>query len=112
VTAIGGENESNDGELGIDTVSLTVVYWGHRQRQSSQAADESGATIMSANVINSGGKILDFETAIVLMDDELCEELHIELAPCTEQEFFTAYEARHEQKFGEEWELSKQNPIW
>lgn len=35
-----------------------------------------------------------------------------ELAPCTEQEFFTAYEKAHEAKFGEAWELSKPNPCY
>ena len=46
------------------------------------------------------------------MDDEICAELHERLAPCTDQEFFTAYEKAHEEKFGEEWELSKANPCW
>lgn len=39
------------------------------------------------------------------MDDEIREELNRELAPCTEQEFFTAYEKAHEEKFGEEFQI-------
>lgn len=63
-------------------------------------------------VVNLNGKQLDYEAAVQVMDDDLREELHGELAPCTEQEFFTAYELAHARRFGEEWELSKANPAW
>ena len=46
------------------------------------------------------------------MDDDIREELAAELAPCTEQEFFTAYAKAHAEKFGEEWELDKKNPVY
>lgn len=67
---------------------------------------------MDVVVINRNGYELDFEAAVMMMDDDLREELHAELAPCTEQEFFSAYEASYEKMFGEEWELSKENPNW
>lgn len=63
-------------------------------------------------VINKNGKQINYDAAVQLMDDDLREELHAQLAPCTAQEFFTAYEAAHAEKFGEEWELSKENPCW
>ena len=63
-------------------------------------------------VVNKNGLELDFNAAVNLMDDELREKLHGEIAPCSEQEFFSAYEIEHEKKFGEEWELSKLNPVW
>lgn len=63
-------------------------------------------------VINKNGKQINYDAAVQLMDDEIREELHAELSPCTEQEFFSAYEAAHAEKFGEEWELSKENPCW
>ena len=63
-------------------------------------------------VINKSGTQINYDAAVQLMDDEIREELHAQLAPCTEQEFFTAYEAAHAEKFGEEWELSKGNPCW
>lgn len=63
-------------------------------------------------VKNVSGCEIDFAAAVALMDDELCEELNSTLAPCSDQEFFTAYEAAHAEKFGEEWELSKANPVW
>lgn len=46
------------------------------------------------------------------MDDDLREELNADLAPCAEQEFFEAYEKAHENKFGDEWELAKENPCY
>ncbi len=63
-------------------------------------------------VKNKSGVVMDFESAVRLMDDEIREKLHFDLAPCTDQEFFTAYEKAHEEKFGAEWELSKENPVW
>lgn len=70
---------------------------------------------MEANkmeVINMFGTKIDYEAAVMLMDDEIRESLHFELAPCTEQEFFNAYEKAHAEKYGEEWELSKENPCY
>lgn len=49
---------------------------------------------------------INFEAAAILMDDELREELHNDIAPCTEQEFFDAYCERHLVKYGEDWELA------
>ena len=63
-------------------------------------------------VTNEFGKELDYEAAVNLMDDDIREELHMQLAPCTDQQFFDAYAKAHEQKFGEEWELAKANPQW
>lgn len=63
-------------------------------------------------VINMNGTEINYEPAVELMDDEICESLNFELAPCTNQEFFTAYEKAHAEKYGEEWELSKENPCY
>ena len=63
-------------------------------------------------VINMNGTEINYEAAVELMDDEICESLNFEIAPCTEQEFFTAYEKAHAEKYGEEWELSKENPCY
>nr|DAH24674.1 MAG TPA: hypothetical protein [Caudoviricetes sp.] len=48
---------------------------------------------------------VDFEAAVNLMDDEIREALHMEMAPCTEQEFFDAYCEAHEEKYGEEFAI-------
>lgn len=63
-------------------------------------------------VKNVAGCEIDYDAAVQLMDDDLREKLHAELVPCSEQEFFTAYEAAHAEKYGEDWELSKENPVW
>lgn len=44
---------------------------------------------------------VDFEVAVSLMDDEIREEVHADLAPCTDQEFVDEYVKRHEAKYGE-----------
>lgn len=61
-------------------------------------------------VRNHFGVLLDYDNAVNYMDDELCAVLHDELSPCSEQEFFTAYEQAHYDKFGVFWEFSKFNP--
>ena len=63
-------------------------------------------------VRNINGTEINWEAAEALMDADICNELHEEIAPCTEQEFFTAYEKAHAAKYGEEWELSKENPTY
>ncbi len=63
-------------------------------------------------VTNENEKRIDFDAAVNLMNDDIREKIHAKLAPCTEQEFFTAYEKAHREKFGEDWELSKPNPTW
>lgn len=68
---------------------------------------------MSDIVINMNGTEIDLDVAVAMMDDEIRETLHRELAPCTDQEFFTAYEKAHADKYGEDdWELSKANPCY
>ena len=62
-------------------------------------------------VINLNGVEIDFDAAVELMDDEIREAVCIAFAPCTEQEFFTAYEKAHAARFGA-WELSKVNPVY
>lgn len=63
-------------------------------------------------VINKEGAEINFDAAVALMDDDIREQVNNDLAPCTEQDFFTAYETAHAKKFGAEWELSKANPTW
>lgn len=47
-----------------------------------------------------------FEEAVNLMDDEIREELHLEMADnCTEEEFLREYEKRHFEKYGEEFHI-------
>lgn len=41
-----------------------------------------------------------FAAAVELMDDEIREELHSDLAPCNDLEFLEAYMERHLEKYG------------
>ena len=61
-------------------------------------------------VININGTEINFEAAVILMDDEIRESICGTVD--SEQEFFTAYEKAHAEKYGEEWELSKENPCY
>lgn len=49
-------------------------------------------------IIESG----NYGAAVALMDDEIREKIHMDLAPCTEEEFLTAYMEEHEKKYGVE----------
>lgn len=57
-------------------------------------------------VIDRNGNEINYSAAVALMDDDIREDLAAEMAPCTEQEFFTAYEKAHEEKFGEEFKVN------
>lgn len=52
--------------------------------------------------VTINGKNFEMEAVANLMDEEIRESLHSQLAPCTEQEFVDAYCKAHEEKFGEE----------
>ena len=43
----------------------------------------------------------NFASAVELMDDEIREAVHADLAPCTDEEFLVEYMKRHEEKYGE-----------
>ena len=46
--------------------------------------------------------VYNYNVAVELMDDEIREELHMEMAPCSEIEFMNEYQKRHLAKYGEE----------
>lgn len=59
-----------------------------------------------STVINQNGQEIEFEVAVNLMDDEIREKLHMELSPCTNQEFFAAYEQEHYLVYGEGFQVN------
>lgn len=59
---------------------------------------------MISKVLVNGYEV-DFDVVVNMMDDEIREELHNELAPCTDQEFVDAYVEAHEAKYGEQFEI-------
>ena len=62
-------------------------------------------------VYNSHGVLINFNAAVLLMDDEILERLHY-MGLCTPQSFFDAYCAEHYRAFGEVFELDKENPTY
>ncbi len=53
-------------------------------------------------VVDWDGREVDFDTAFALMDNDIREELHEELSPCSDQRFFNAYLEQHYADYGEE----------
>ena len=53
-----------------------------------------------------------FDAAVALMDDNIREKLHAELAPCSNQEFLEAYAKEHERKFGEKFPPATPDMAW
>ena len=57
-------------------------------------------------VEDEDGHLVYYDAAVKLMDDDLREQLHREMAPCTNQEFYDAYVKAHAAKFnGEKFQI-------
>lgn len=54
------------------------------------------------NNVTLRNQVVDFDAAVELMDEEIREQLHAEMAPCGEQEFLDAYIEAHAKKYNEE----------
>jgi len=63
-------------------------------------------------VLNQFGAEVNFEAAVEYMDNSLRENLHMDMVPCTEQEFFTAYCKAHRERFNEAFFLDESNPVY
>ena len=62
---------------------------------------------MDQYVEDEDGHMIDYAAAVELMDDDLREQLHREMAPCTNQEFYDAYVKAHAAKFnGEKFQIN------
>ena len=59
--------------------------------------DSITAAEMAAEIVDHGY----YNAAVALMDDDIREELHGDMAPCTDAEFLTAYIIAHAAKFNE-----------
>lgn len=53
---------------------------------------------VAQEIIDNG----NYDSAVALMDDEIREAVHADLAPCSDAEFLTEYMKRHAEKYGEE----------
>lgn len=104
------------------SVKYIPVYGAYIEECEIEVDDDGEECDMDSNivrfskyhpyVINRNGSKVDYEVAVGMMDDEIRERLAIEMNGGTEQDFFTAYEEMHEEKFGKEWELSKRCPVY
>lgn len=57
-------------------------------------------------VQDEDGRTVDYAAAVELMDDDLREQLHMEMAPCSNQEFYGAYVKAHAAKYnGEKFQI-------
>ncbi len=63
-------------------------------------------------VLNEYGREIEVGAAINIMDDDIREELHSEIAPCSPVNFFRAYCVKHRERHGEDFEPNKMNPVW
>jgi hypothetical protein len=59
-------------------------------------------TYTHAKVIDHTQHEIDFDAAVMLMDDDLRDQLNDQLAPCSPQEFYDAYVIAHKEKFNQE----------
>lgn len=57
-------------------------------------------TAVTISKVTYNGIEYDMDAVVELMNDELREKLHRELAPCSDQEFFDAYAREHKVKYG------------
>lgn len=67
--------------------------------------EDVNAYITADWVADENGNPIYYPDAVALMDNDICSELHNKIAPCTDQEFYTAYCAAHEEKYNEKFEV-------
>lgn len=93
---------------------------------NSDFSDRSGEPMTAQSWKNNGdiyfgnsnivtgpdGNYIDFDSARNLMDDDICNDLNEELAPCSSQKFFDRYCTEHYCKYHEEFEPIKQGGQW
>ena len=89
----------------------TSLTWD-QQREKLAALREEFAAWQLGYVRNGSGAWVYGPAAGALMDDDIREQVHAELAPCTPQAFFDRYCKRHKERYGEPWELAKPNPCY
>ena len=101
-------NRNQDPEL-YELLSKAPSRSGLARDLMNSAIKKNGGIIM-VTVKNQYGVEISFDAAVALMDDETREEVHADIAPCSEQEFFDAYCKAHYDRFGEDFEPAKENP--
>jgi hypothetical protein len=80
-------------------VFVVWYYWECQKKQHKKGAEKM------SKVVDWDGREVDFDAAVALMDDDIREELHTELSPCSAQRFFNAYLEQHYADYGEEFRV-------
>jgi hypothetical protein len=70
--------------------------------QGLLSEEQAGLLDSLLPVFDNRGRVIDYDAAVNLMDDELREELHDKLPPCSRQAFLIAYAEAHKARFGED----------
>lgn len=83
-----------------DVTDLDKEY--HKMLHEALAEEVGGAVPLESFDYS----FIPFDTMVEYMDDDIREELHRELAPCTDAEFLEAYKEKHLVKFGETFTLN------
>lgn len=108
----------NDVEFAPETENKGRVYYyelvdGDPDRDFSSSVRQV-LYFMGYYVVNDYGQVFDFRSATEYMDDEIKEKLNYITTDTIDgnQRFFDEYCKEHEKKFGEPFELAKENPVW
>ncbi|HEV7670107.1 MAG TPA: hypothetical protein VGS22_16440 [Thermoanaerobaculia bacterium] len=111
-TAPDGREPTQDG-VGFATIKSAVESYRFAAQLGSEggkATSEVKAEASRRNGLLGGrpqlvkiaGRSQPFDAVVNLMDDDIRERLHSELAPCPPQKFVDAYLVAHREQFGSE----------
>lgn len=105
--------ESEDEYIAARTADMEEDYKVERGEVINWIKEWAREELKEADmVVNQAGARINFVSAVTYMDDEIREVLHNQQEWESNQEFFSAYERAHREQRGEEWGLSKANPVW
>lgn len=105
-------DECGDPVDSMEWDELDEASWGYGESEAKADRDWREEQWSAGYVINRWDDPVKFDACVPLMDDDVREEVHMELAPCTDQEFFDRYCELHLEKFGDDFEPNKANPQW
>ena len=92
-------NEVDENSIVDENEVKRLSYeWGIPVDDLMEQLDEVDIDPAAQEIIDNG----NYDSAVALMDDEIREAVHADLAPCSDTEFLTEYMKRHAEKYGEE----------